>query len=250
MRPPAPAVPPDLYDEAYFRQACGGHAEWNAGAAHPQYAGYLELAGLRPGEVLVDLGTGRGELLAEATRRGAARAVGVEYSAAAVALAARDAVEVLHADVRAVPLPSGIADLVTLLDVVEHLTPQELAATLAEARRLLRPGGRVFVHTFPNRLFYDVTYRALAALRPHWPRDPRTEYERLMHVHEHTARSLRAALRTAGLARTRVWHGAMVHDKVLPAWRARRLVRLLAARRATRPLGAADLWATAYAPGP
>jgi len=244
------AVPPDRYDEAYYLHACGGHEAWNAGGRHPQYAGYLDVAGFRCGEVVVDLGTGRGELLAEARRRGAARAVGVEQAAAAVALARREDVEVLHGDVRSVPLRDGIADLVTLLDVVEHLTPDELAATLREARRLLRPGGRVLVHTFPNRLYYDVTYRALAALRPRWPRDPRTELERAMHVNEQTARSLRRALAGAGLERVGVRHGAMVYDRVLPAWRARRLVRALAARRATRPLGAADLWATAYAPGP
>jgi SAM-dependent methyltransferase len=232
------AVPPELYDRAYYLGACAGHAEFAAGGAHPQYAGYLDLAGLRAGETLVDLGAGRGELVAEAARRGA-EAIGIEYSADAVALAHERGADVRHADVRAVPLPDGCADLVTLLDVVEHLAPSELAAALAEARRLLRPGGRVLVHTFPNRLVYNVTYPLLGV------RDGRVPYERAMHVNEQTARSLRRALRAAGLRDVRVEHGAMVHDGVLRRPRARSLVHRLAAHRVTRPLGAADLWGRA-----
>jgi cyclopropane fatty-acyl-phospholipid synthase-like methyltransferase len=38
-----------------------------------------------------------------------------------------------------------------MLDVVEHLTPTELDRTLAQARRILAPGGRLYIHTFPNR---------------------------------------------------------------------------------------------------
>jgi len=229
------AVPPELYDRAYYLGACAGHEAFAAGGAHPQYAGYLDLAGLRAGETLVDLGAGRGELVAEAARRGAT-AIGIEYSQDAVALAAERGADVRHADARAVPLPDACADLVTLLDVVEHLAPEELAAALGETRRLLRRGGRVLVHTFPNRLIYDVTYPLLGVP------DARVPYERAMHVNEQTAWSLRRALREAGLRDVRVEHGAMVYDRVLRRPRARALVHRLAAHRATRPLAAADLW--------
>jgi SAM-dependent methyltransferase len=146
-----------------------------------------------------------------------------------------------------VPLDGGCADLVTLLDVVEHLSPDELAAALGEAHRLLRPRGRLFLHTFPTSTYYAVTYRALrlALGRGAWPADPRNAFEHAMHVNEQSARRLRRALRASGFARPRVWHGAWVHDGVLPSARARRIVHALAARRLTRPLGAADLWALA-----
>ncbi len=259
---PDPVVPAAAYDEAYYLQACMGYAEWTADPGAPIHGTYiyaLHRGGLRPGEVLVDIGTGRGELLALAVQSGAARAVGLEYSEAAVALAHRtlDAqgvrAEVLLADARAVPLGDGVADLVTLLDVVEHLSADELDRALLEARRILRPGGRLLVHTFPNRLIYDVTYRlmrlAVPDRRRRWPADPRGELERTMHVNEQTRGSLRRALRTAGFARVRVGYGELIHDAIVPEADAgaRTLVHRLAAHRPTRPLGRADLWASAVA---
>lgn len=255
---PDPLVPADAYDEAYYLEWNMGYEEWKAdpGAPiHGTYAYSLERARLQPGEVLVDVGTGRGELLALAMQRGAARAVGLEYSEAAVALAHKTLeahgaeAEVLLADARAVPLEDGIADLVTMLDVVEHLSHDELARALDEARRILKPGGRIVAHTFPNRLIYDVTYRVLRLLRPdrrrRWPAQPRGELEAAMHVNEQTRGSLRRALRTAGFRDVTVGFGHMVHDGIVPEKDAgaRTTLHRLAAHRPTHPLGRADLWA-------
>jgi ubiquinone/menaquinone biosynthesis C-methylase UbiE len=257
-----PAVPPDVYDEDYFLGVCAGSNEWrasNGAAASGVYDGLVTLAGLRPGDVLVDIGTGRGELLVAALDAGASRAVGVEYSDAALGLARRtiavrnvaDRAEILHCDARAVPLPADTADVVSFCDVVEHLTPTELDAALLEARRLLRPGGRVFVHTFPTRTIYNVTYRALRLAlgrRRRWPRDPRNEHERTMHVNEQTRSSLRKALRNAGFAPVRVWRGDVVYVDFVPGRHAKHVYRRLAAHRPTRPLAVADLFAIAQRP--
>lgn len=256
---PDPVVPPDVYTREYFSSCCAGYEDWVASggaAAAGVYAGCLDLAALRPGETVVDLGTGRGELLAVAVERGAARAVGVEYAADAVAMARTtlertgvgDRAEVVLADARRVPLDDGVADLVTLLDVVEHLAPDELAAALGEARRLLRPGGRVFVHTMPNREIYDVTYRWLRRLWPggrHWPADPRNAYEHLMHVNEQSRSSLRRALEGAGFDAVEVRLGEWLYTDFVPSPQARRLYPLLARWAPTRRFGAADLFATA-----
>lgn len=86
----APVVPAEVYVEDYYRSHCGGHEAWweSAGArSDGMYSGFLDRAGFTAGEVLVDLGCGRGELMAVAVARGAARAIGVEYSADAVCLA-------------------------------------------------------------------------------------------------------------------------------------------------------------------
>lgn len=255
---PPPAVPPDAYDEHYYRQVCAGAEAWSASggaAADPLYEGALRLAGLEAGEVVVDVGCGRGELLAVAARLGAARAVGVEYAAAAVALARETLAaagqsanaEVLEADARALPLEDDSADLVTMLDVVEHLAPGELDAALREARRVLRPGGRVFVHTMPNRLIFSVTYRFQRFLHRSWPANPRTEHERRMHVNEQTRGSLRRSLHDAGFIRPDVWLGEWVRTDFVPSKFAAGLYTELASHRLTRPLGVADLWARAYA---
>lgn len=262
-RLPAPAVPPEAYDEDYYRRACAGFEEWTrseGGEVGAMYAGSLAIAGLAPGEVVVDVGTGRGELLAVAVQQGAARAIGIEYSPAAVRLARHtlavqgvgERAEVLEADSRAMPLPDGCADLVTMLDVVEHLAPAELDATLREVRRVLRPGGRVLVHTLPSRTLYSVTYRLQRLLVPgrrrRWPADPRNDFERRMHVNEQTVTSLRRALRRAGFPDATAHPGEWVHADFVPDERARRLYRRLASHRLTARLGAADVWGHARRP--
>lgn len=260
---PAPAVAPEAYTESYYRHSCMGAETWarsEGGQIDPMYSWYARIAAVASGEVIVDVGCGRGELLVAALEQGAGRAIGVEYAPAAVDLARRTLArrggagnaEVLKADARALPLDDGSADVVTMLDVVEHLVARELEDALAEVRRVLRPGGRLLVHTMPNRAIYTVTYPALRAADPRrwsgWPADPRTAFERSMHVNEQTLRSLRRALRRAAFADVRVTFGQHVHTEHLLDERARRLVHRLAAHRATRCLGRADLWARATRP--
>jgi predicted SAM-dependent methyltransferase len=156
---------------------------------------------------------------------------------------------VLLADGRRLPLPESSADLVFMIDVVEHLSPSELAATFLEAHRVLRPGGRLIAHTMPTRTIYDFTYRAmrtLARLRGHqWPPDPRNDYEHRMHVNEQTRRKLRRSLRRAGFARAEVSFGEWVHTEFLPSPRAAAAYHWLSRRRLTAPLAIADLWVEA-----
>lgn len=267
-RPAPPRVDPRVYDERYYRQVCAGAQEWSESGgtrAAGMYAGYVQRAAIGQGEVVVDLGTGRGELLVAAVAAGARLAVGVEYSPDGVALAARTLASVpaatpaatgvagtaavLAADVRAVPLRAGVADVVTMLEVVEHLTPVELRAGLAEAHRLLRPGGRLLVHTMPTRTVYEVTYRAQRLAAPWrwraWPRDPRSDEERVMHVNEQTRRRLDRALADAGFVDRTVEPGAWIWDGFVPSVRARRTYARLARFRLTRAFGVCDLWAVA-----
>jgi cyclopropane fatty-acyl-phospholipid synthase-like methyltransferase len=256
----APAVPAEAYDEEYFTRCCAGALEWarSGGREVPGvYRWALAQVGLEPGEVIVDVGTGRGELVALAASHGAARAVGVEYSPAAVRLAQRtmevhevtDRTEVLLADARRLPLPDGSADAVTMLDVVEHLTPVELDRALREVLRVLRPGGRLLVHTFPSRTVYGITYRlqrwALPWRLRTWPAQPRMKEELEMHVNEQSVRRLRQALVAAGFASPTVSLGDWVYTDFVPSERGKRLYGRLARFRLTRPLGVSNMWALA-----
>jgi SAM-dependent methyltransferase len=99
-----------------------------------------------PGAIL-DLGCGRGLMLAELAQRGW-RTVGVEMSDAA----SRHAREVLHLDVRVGELagcrfPAASFDVVSLFHVLEHL--REPDAALAEVRRVITPAGWLLVEV-PN----------------------------------------------------------------------------------------------------
>lgn len=211
------AVPPGLYDERLLRRFAGGEYEaFLAGggqAVRPRVARALSIAALRPGLTVVDVGCGRGEASAHAALAGA-RVIALDYSPDALRLTAATAAAALCAAVgsmqrvactaEALPLADRTADRVLFLDVVEHLRPWQLSEALAEIRRILRPGGYVVIHTLPNRWALAVAYPLLRPFASGLPRDPRSDYERLVHVNEQSPRSMRKALHAAGLD-ARVW---------------------------------------------
>lgn len=121
---------------------------------------------------------------------------------------------------------------------------------LAEARRLLRPGGRVFVHTMPNRLLYDVTYRLhrgiMNTFGSRWPTDPRSDFEHAMHINEQSLGGLRAALSDAEFRRVRVTLGRWVFTEFLPDARHARLYHWAARVPGLRRIVLADMFGTGW----
>lgn len=259
---PKPVVPSDIYDDRYYREVCMGSDDWSASGGtniDPLYSGFLERSHFKPGEAVVDLGTGRGELPVVAVQQGASWAVGFEYAESAVKLAKQtlDAHEigpraaVMAADVRAIPLRDQVCDLVTMVDVVEHLAAPELARTFEEAYRILRPGGRIVIHTIPSSTVYNVTYRLQRALSPRrrrtWPADPRNEFERSMHVNEQSLRRMRRSLRAAGF-RANVQLGGWIYTDFVPDDGGKRLYHRLAKLPGLQRFGIADLWGEGVRP--
>ena len=130
-----------------------------------------------------------------------------------------------RANAQRLPLASASADVVFMLDVVEHLNPAELQATLDEAWRVLKPGGRLVVHTMPNLWYYRwgyPLYRGLQGLRgQRLPADPRQRWSYShVHVNEQTPPRLVRTLRGSRF-QTRVWLASTVDYNYEP----NRLVR-------------------------
>jgi ArsR family transcriptional regulator len=101
---------------------------------------------------LVDIGTGTGRMIALFGRE-AEHAVGVDRSPemlrlARVKLAEEGlvAAELRQGDMYSLPLPSGCADTVIIHQVLHYA--QQPAAAVAEAARLLAPGGRLLIVDF------------------------------------------------------------------------------------------------------
>lgn len=89
-----------------------------------------------PGAQLLDVGCGGG-LLAPHVR--GYRHVGVDLSEAGLAVAAEHGVEPVKADAAALPFPDASFDVVVAGEILEHVL--DLDGTVAEALRVLRPGG-------------------------------------------------------------------------------------------------------------
>lgn len=99
--------------------------------------------------------------------------VGVERDPELLARARRHFpwLPIIDADGGELPLVDSCADAVLLLDVIEHVAEPE--RVLAEAHRVLRPGGTIIVsvpHRGPTRHLDAVNvYAALRRRRPSWP---------------------------------------------------------------------------------
>jgi len=171
--------------------------------------------GLPPGADLVDIGCGTGGNLPMLAGFGAVTAVERSPHAAAHAADRATAARVVVASAEATTLPDASADLVTLLDVLEHLDDDR--AGLAEARRLLRPGGLLLLTVPAFMLLWS------------------GHDEALDHRRRYTRAPLAALLRDAGLVPDLVtYYNAALFPPVLAVRLARR-----AADRLARGLGRA-----------
>jgi len=102
----------------------------------------LDATRVGPGVRVLDVATGPGYVASAAARRGAA-AVGVDFSAAMLAEARRHspAVDFREGDAEALLFPDASFDAVVMSFGLLHLGRPDQA--LAEAHRVLRPGGRL-----------------------------------------------------------------------------------------------------------
>ena len=100
-----------------------------------------ELGDLPPGRA-VDIGCGMGGNTAVLRDLGW-RVVGVDYSPASVEAAKRRGLLVARGDARRLPFATASTDLVLSTDAWEHVVEHDVVA--AEAARVLRPGGVLFV---------------------------------------------------------------------------------------------------------
>jgi cyclopropane fatty-acyl-phospholipid synthase-like methyltransferase len=213
------SVPPEAYTRDYYESHCAGYTEFrdSKGESLPARLRVpFELAEIARGMSVLDVGCGRGEILLQASQYGA-KAIGFDYAVSALKIAA-DAIAtrpdaetiLIHlGNAQWLPYQDNSFDRVFMLDVVEHLYPEELLQALVEARRVLRPGGRLIIHTMPNTWYYRFGYplfRLGQRLRgKHFPADPRDRWGyKHVHVNEQNLILLRCELRTAGF-RAKVW---------------------------------------------
>jgi SAM-dependent methyltransferase len=98
-----------------------------------------------PHDLVVDLGCGSGRALLWNHDWGS-RTIGIDISPFFSA-DARRSIDLLIGDLRRLPFADGTFTKAFSLDVLEHLSPEALREMLAEASRVLAPGGELFVYT-------------------------------------------------------------------------------------------------------
>jgi ubiquinone/menaquinone biosynthesis C-methylase UbiE len=129
----------------------------------------VEVAALRPGDRVLEVGCGTGEVALRARLRvgPAGQVSGVDPSADMIAVARRKAAQNgLEIDYRvgtieALPFQDASLDVVLSSLMMHHLPDDVKRAGLAEVRRVLAPGGRLLVVDFsrPRRWFSRLAMR-------------------------------------------------------------------------------------------
>lgn len=201
---------PEFYTGDYYRTRCGGHElfdSFDGRELEPIRRKAIELAQPGPGQLILDVGCGRGEIVLACALRGA-RAIGIDFSPHAIELT-RHLLDKLPADAAAAVVQMDAADLgfcsnqfdsILMLDFVEHVPQDRLRQIIARCHALLKPGGRLIIHTGPTqefirygqhakRLLYKLLGRPVPALIT-WEGEARLAG----HCNLHTKQSLREAM--------------------------------------------------------
>ena len=114
----------------------------SAGVRNSMLRAFLETG---PGDRVIDLGCGSGRVLIWNRDRGAYQ-VGLDVSPF-FAEEARSGIDLALGDLRRLPFADGAFTRAYALDVVEHLSRDAVADMLAEAARVLGPGGQLFLYS-------------------------------------------------------------------------------------------------------
>ena len=183
---------------------------------------------------ILDVGCGPGDLVSYFTKLGY-RAVGVDYSPAGIALAKKHPGKFLVMDATHLKFPDNSFDAVFSIEVAEHVNQPELTQSLKETKRVLAPGGILWLHTEPNRVFNDYFYPYWSYPVGSWliwlnnklgnhyppmvkPGEIRSAINKKVHINEPTYFSLKEAFKKAQ------WSGKitslnLVWNKPLLSWK-------------------------------
>lgn len=194
---PSKTIDLSLYDRDYFLSHCEGYREFREGAMSLRLKNVISrVPDARPMRIM-DIGCGRGELIQYFAQRGHV-CEGIDYSSDAIEIATKSAQDRLSEeqlkncrfnvmDATSLEFDNDTFDLSLMLDVVEHLYPSTLEKVLKEVNRVLKPGGRLLIHTVPNKWVIKPARLAMRIL------NIPSEIER--HVNEQSLFTLNKAVR-------------------------------------------------------
>ena len=196
----------------------------------------------RKGETLLDIGAGYGAFVLSCRRHGL-DAMGFEVASFEVDIsrqrlgraepAANPAAVFRQGDAGGLPFPDSAFQIVTLLNVLEHVP--DYRTVLAEAVRVLRPGGRLFV-VCPNYAALRKEAHYHVPWLPFFPRRLASAYLRLLgrnpgffqaHIYYCTNWGVLRALRSLGMRSANLDVLRLEHPELVSSARAKRILNFI-----------------------
>jgi ubiquinone/menaquinone biosynthesis C-methylase UbiE len=151
----------DDRQRAWVWTEAGDYDRWTAAEACIYYERYNDLLDLvvvrcqvRKGDLVLDIGTGTGELAKRFALNRGCRVIGLDPSTGMIKEACRKAIKGNWGDVRfqvvdapflEIPYPDGTFDAVGSTQAFHHLPEDQKPAALREMARVLRRGGRLAI---------------------------------------------------------------------------------------------------------
>ncbi len=149
-----------LYDEIFVERQLQKYTHSDRNFWRLKLQSIAELTGELQGQRILDLGCGVGTCAIEYGMRGN-QTIGVDYTLPAVQAGqemgrSKGLTETTFCvgDVSTLPFIDQAFDGIIASDIFEHLIPEVLDRTVGECARVLKPGGRLYVMTWPTRYRY------------------------------------------------------------------------------------------------
>ena len=238
-------VHPSVYTKKYYLSDCTGFEEFKKSYGEdlePRFKELIKHLKITKNMKVLDVGCGRGEMVLYVAKQGA-DSIGIDYSIDAIKLARlardkknkklRNRMEFYIMNAKQMKFKDFTFDTIIITDVIEHLYDDELNAVFSEIYRVLKKNGILVIHTAPNKLFNEITYKYYSYpvstfLVNFWnfitgkkypniakPELLKTSSHKIMHVNEPTYFSLRDIFRKHKFKGSIVSSNITVKKKVL-----------------------------------
>jgi len=244
-------VDPKIYTRKYYLSDASGYHEFKESFGkklEPRLKKLIDLLPNIENLKILDIGCGRGEMVFWCAKNGASEVIGVDYSKDAIDIAneakkkfnlkLQKRVKFMLMDGMRLKFKNKSFDGVLLIEVLEHLYPEEQVLIMKKIRNLLKDDGFLFIHTAPSRWFNDFAYKfwcypvstLLIKINkiifgndyPNIPRpvNCRTELHKIMHVNEPDYFSLRKLFLKSGF-KGKIYSTNITVSKPLISWKDR-----------------------------
>jgi ubiquinone/menaquinone biosynthesis C-methylase UbiE len=145
-----------MVDTQKFRELQRRRWDDEYSADDPLWRGPPEAEILLPRDATVlELGCGNGKTLVGLIGRGCF-VVAIDYSSRAIRICQKRLgtapdLQLLVSDSCSLPFSDGSFDIITAFHILEHLLEEDRIRVVLECRRVIRPGGKIFVFAFSTR---------------------------------------------------------------------------------------------------